>query len=161
MVIDFFVNGRPVSLETDPARRLVDALSESLGLTQTTAGCYSGECGTCTVLLDGKLVHSCLTPMFAVRKATVTTIEGIDATRTYRELVRGFREANCTPCRFCYQGKLLSLYHILETIDAPTKSEIDEVMMAHRCRCTDYTEIAEMLGGIIVQRRKRQRAALI
>ncbi len=161
MLIRFSLNGTPVTMNADPARRAVDILSVNFGLKRTTAGCYGGTCGTCAVLIDGNLIHSCLIPAFAVRNTSITTIEGIEATRTLRELVRGFTEANCLPCRFCYQGKLLTLYHLLETVDAPTKQEIDEILMAQRCRCTDYTEISEVLDEIILQRRRRQRATLI
>ena len=161
MLIDFALNGAPVRLDVDPATRLVDVLTKHTGVRYTRAGCYAGECGACIILLDDSLVHGCLIPMFLIRNRNVTTIEGISSTRTYRELKRAFDEADYYPCQICNQSKYLSLYRLLETTDAPVQAEIDEVMLAQRCRCTDHGDLQAILNRLIVRRRKRQRAALI
>lgn len=161
MRIEFTLNGKIVQIDIDPARRLVDVLRDKFNLRRTRAGCYAGECGACTVLLDGELVFACLTPVFVVRASHVVTIEGIESTRTYREITRGFEEAKIRPCHYCFQGRILSLYHLFESINAPTQGEIDELMRAQKCRCIDYREMTHALRGVIIARRKRQRAALI
>jgi aerobic carbon-monoxide dehydrogenase small subunit len=161
MIFEFTLNGSRVKIDVEPTSRLVDVLHDTLHLEHTKAGCYAGECGTCAILLDGELVLSCLVPMFVLRNRSVITIEGIESTRTYRELNRAFDEAGYYPCHSCFQAKLLSLYHLLETIDAPVQSEIDEIMLAQRCRCTDYTDLSEILSRLIVRRRKRRRATRI
>lgn len=161
MIIDFTLNGKKTKIDIDPAHRLVDVLHNSCVDTGATAGCYAGECGTCVVLLDDELVYSCLTPMFAVRSRTVTTLEGIVPTRIYRDLLQGFDNAGFRPCDTCFQGKMLSLYSLLEQSDAPTKAQIDEVLLAQRCRCTDYSELLNVVNEVIGERRSRRRATRI
>ena len=161
MNLEFTLNGERVQTESAPHTRLVDLLRESFGMLETRVGCYAGACGTCIVLLNEELVHSCLIPTFSVRGQRITTIEGISRTLTYREITAAFDETGSTPCRTCFQGKALSLYQLFESIAAPTKSEIDAVILAHRCRCTDYPELVEVVRNVVVRRRKRQRAELI
>ena len=161
MNVSFILNGERVRTETMPHTRLVDLLRESFDLLQTKVGCYAGACGTCIVILDDNLVHSCLIPAFAARSRRIVTIEGVSSTLTFREISAAFDETGSTPCRTCYQGKTLSLYMLFESIVAPTKTEIDEVVLAHRCRCTDYPELVEVVRNVVARRRKRQRAGLI
>ncbi len=161
MKVDFTLNGEGVSAEAAPGTRLVDLLRESFGMLRTKVGCYAGACGTCIVILNDLLVHSCLLPAFAVKGNRVTTFEGVSSTLTYREIAAAFDETGSTPCSTCFQGKTLSLYQLFETVTAPTKAEIDSVILAHRCRCTDYPELAEVVRNVVVRRRKRQRAELI
>jgi aerobic carbon-monoxide dehydrogenase small subunit len=161
MIIDFVLNGTRVRIEANPLKRLSDTLQEVDGIERTRQGCNTGECGNCTVLIDGELVPSCLVPTFAVRSRKVTTVEGIAATITYRRLIRGFEQAGIMPCRSCFQGTLLSMYYLVETVETPTKAEIDEVLLAQRCRCIDYGERVDVLDRVISERRTQQRAALI
>lgn len=160
MNVAFRLNGANVTVNAAPERRLVDVLREEFGLTATKAGCSAGECGACTVLFDGDVVLSCLIPAFAARGADVTTLEGIAKRRAYREIVRGFTESGYRPCSFCFQGRVLSLYSLLERIPAPNRQEIDEAMLVHTCRCNPHDLLYEAVGRIATERRTRQRAVV-
>ena len=156
MIVEFVLNGKKERADSDPACRLVDVLHNSFAMRGTRAGCYAGECGSCVVLVDGELIHSCLTPMFAVRGRTVTTLEGISQTRIYRDLIRSFDDAGIRPCNTCFQGKVLSLYSLLEQFDSPTREQIDEVLLAQRCRCTDHEELVGVVHAVVGERRSRR-----
>lgn len=160
MNVDFVLNGDSVRVDTDPETRLVNTLREELGLVQTRAGCYEGSCGTCAVLIDGELVHSCLVPVFSVRTREVTTIEGITGTITYRDIIRGFDAVGYRPCRVCRQAKVLALYRLFESRESPTKAEIDEIALAQRCRCTTYEELTALVSDVTERRRSRRSAGV-
>ncbi len=161
MKVELNINGNPTVVDTDPERRLVDVLRQDLRFLRTKASCYAGTCGTCTIIMEGKTVYSCLIPAFAAQSKSITTIEGIEKTRAYREIMRGFKAAGYSPCRHCYQGKVLSLYELLERVSAPTPQELEEVIQANRCRCSDYGALLEAVSFIVDERRKRQHAALL
>ena len=113
MKLDFFVNDEAVSLETEPQRRLLDLLREDLGLTGTKEGCSEGECGACTVLLDGKAVHSCLTLAAQLQGRHVTTIEGLEKNGELDILQRCFVEEIAIQCGFCTTGMIMSAKALL------------------------------------------------
>ena len=109
MRVEFFVNERPVALETEPDRRLIDLLREELGLTGTKEGCGEGECGACTVLLDGEAVHACLTAAIQLEGKHVTTIEGLAETGELDALQTAFVEEGAIQCPNCREKFALDL----------------------------------------------------
>jgi carbon-monoxide dehydrogenase small subunit len=122
---------------------MVDVLREELGLTGTKEGCGIGECGACTVLLDGEAVNSCLILVGQVEGAHVTTIEGIAKGTILHPLQRNFLKAGAIQCGFCTPGVLLSAYALLERNPNPTEEEIAIAIAGNLCRCTGYKQIIE------------------
>lgn len=146
------VNGRQETLQAFPMERLLDVLRNHLGLTGTKEGCSEGECGSCSVLMDGKVVNSCLIPVLQAHGACITTIEGIrDGTRL-SEIQSAFLECGGAQCGICTPGMLLCAEYLLQTNTAPTLDEIRDTLAGNLCRCTGYMQIFEA-----VQRAARHR----
>jgi carbon-monoxide dehydrogenase small subunit len=141
MNIRFAVNGREVSVETDAETRLLDVLREDLHLTGTKEGCGEGECGACTVLLDGLPVNSCLIPAPQVEGRDVLTIEGLADGHRLHPLQAAFVEQGAVQCGFCTPGFVLSAYALLRSNSAPTDEEILTALEGNLCRCTGYGKI--------------------
>jgi len=141
MNIRFAVNGREVSIETDAETRLLDVLREDLHLTGTKEGCGEGECGACTVLLDGLPVNSCLIPAPQVEGRDVLTIEGLADGHRLHPLQAAFVEQGAVQCGFCTPGFVLSAYALLRSNSSPTDEEILTALEGNLCRCTGYGKI--------------------
>ena len=141
MKIRFALNGREVSIETDAETRLLDILREDLHLTGTKEGCGEGECGACTVLLDGLPVNSCLIPAPQVEGRDVLTIEGLAEGNHLHPLQAAFVEQGAVQCGFCTPGFVLSAYALLRSNSAPTDEEILTALEGNLCRCTGYSKI--------------------
>lgn len=141
MDIQFVLNGRPTRLSVAPERALVDVLREELHLTGTKRGCGEGECGTCTVLLDDKAVHSCLTMIGQVDGHRVTTIEGVGRDERIAPLVPAFVESMAIQCGYCTPGMIMAAKALLDREPHPTREAIHEAMSGNLCRCTGYTKI--------------------
>ena len=141
MNIRFAVNGREVSIETDAETRLLDVLREDLHLTGTKEGCGEGECGACTVLLDGLPVNSCLIPAPQVEGCEVLTIEGLADGHRLHPLQAAFVEQGAVQCGFCTPGFVLSAYALLRSNSSPTDEEILTALEGNLCRCTGYGKI--------------------
>ena len=140
--ITFFVNDAEVTAAVGPRERLVDVLRGALGLTGTKEGCSEGECGACTVLVDGRPVNSCLFPALEIEGKRVTTIEGLEAPGgALSELQRAFVECGGVQCGFCTPGMILSTKALLEERPAPSDQEIREGLRGNLCRCTGYVQI--------------------
>jgi len=139
--VKFTVNGKSVELETSPTRTLLDILREDLGLTGTKEGCGKGECGACTVIMDGKAVTSCLVIAAWLDGATVLTVEGLAADRIGKTLQDAFVEAGAVQCGYCIPGFLMSARALLEENANPTLDEIKEGLSGNLCRCTGYVKI--------------------
>lgn len=141
MTLSFFVNDRPVRLETEPDRRLLDILREDLRLTGTKEGCAEGECGACTVLMDGEAVHSCLTLAVQLEGRHVTTIEGLSASGELDILQTAFVEEIAIQCGFCTTGMIMSAKALLLKNPCPTEEEIRAALSGNICRCSGYVQI--------------------
>lgn len=146
MRLNFFVNGDPISLDTDPQRRLLDILREDLGLTGTKEGCSEGECGACTVLMDGEAVHSCLTLAAQLNGRHVETIEGLEKSGELDILQRAFVEEIAVQCGFCTPGMIMSAKALLLRNPNPTPEEIRTALSGNICRCSGYVQIVNAVS---------------
>lgn len=141
MKIDFTLNNKHITLDTEPTKRLVDAIRDDLSLTGTKIGCEVGECGACTVVIDGEAVTSCLVLVGQVQGKNVLTIEGLSELEIGRILQKCFVENGAVQCGFCTPGMLMSAYALLNKNQNPSKEEIKEAMSGNLCRCTGYVPI--------------------
>jgi aerobic carbon-monoxide dehydrogenase small subunit len=137
------VNGVQHELTVPPRRLLVDVLRQEIGLTGTHVGCEHGVCGTCTVLIDGQSVRSCLMLAVQADGAEILTVEGLARGDKLHPLQEAFREAQGVQCGFCTPAMLLSSYELLQQNPSPTEDEIREAISANLCRCTGYQGIIE------------------
>ena len=144
-MIGLTVNGVRHELAVEPRRLLVDVLRDDLGLTGTHIGCEHGVCGTCTVLVDGESVRSCLMLAVQADGAAVTTVEGLTADGELHPLQQAFREAQGLQCGFCTPGMLLLAWELLRDNASPREAEIREAISANLCRCTGYQGIVEAI----------------
>lgn len=141
--IEFVLNGKKVSVITDPLLRLIDVLREELGLTGVKEGCGEGECGACSVLVGGKLANSCITAAGAVEGAEVITIEGFRETERFKVLEAAFEKAGAVQCGFCTPGMIMAAEALLRRNMSPGEPEIREALSGNLCRCTGYGMIIE------------------
>jgi carbon-monoxide dehydrogenase small subunit len=143
----FHVNGAPVEVDVPGMRRLLDVLREDLGLTGTKEGCGEGECGACSVLLDGAAVVSCLVPVCQAEGASVRTVEGLAAgDGTLAPLQAAFLETGGAQCGICTPGILMAATAYLEGGGGPGEDAIREAIAGNLCRCTGYTKIIEAIA---------------
>jgi carbon-monoxide dehydrogenase small subunit len=143
----FTVNRESVELEVPGMRRLLDVLREDLALTGTKEGCGEGECGACTVLLDGLAVDSCLVPICQVQGASVETVEGLaPAADRLDTLQAAFLEAGAAQCGICTPGMLMAARAYLEAGGAADDASIRDAIAGNLCRCTGYTKIIEAIA---------------
>jgi len=139
------LNGREVQLEVEPTAMLVDVLRDELGLTGTKVGCRAGDCGTCTVIIDGKAMTSCLVPALKVNGREVTTIEGLAEGDELHPLQQAFIDHGAIQCGFCTPGMVLSAKALLDSNPHPTREEIRTAIAGNLCRCTGYEQIIEAI----------------
>jgi carbon-monoxide dehydrogenase small subunit len=139
------VNGVQTEVEAPGMRRLLDVLREDLGLTGTKEGCGEGECGACSVLLDGAVVDSCLVPLCQVNGADVQTVEGLDANGVLNTLQAAFLETGGAQCGICTPGMLMAGQAFLASGDEPTEDAVREAIAGNLCRCTGYTKIIDAI----------------
>ena len=137
----FTLNGQSVTLETDGDRSLLWTLRTDLELTGSKYGCGAGFCGTCTVIVDGKAIRSCVTKLNDVQGAEVTTIEGLAVDGSLHPLQEAFIEAGGFQCGYCTPGMLMNAYGLLLDNPRPTRDEIVQGMENNLCRCSAYTRI--------------------
>jgi carbon-monoxide dehydrogenase small subunit len=144
--ISFTVNGEPKQVRAYPMERLLDVLRLELGLTGAKEGCGEGECGSCSVLMDGALVNSCLVPALQAIGTSVVTIEGLAAGQTLHVLQEAFLECGGAQCGICTPGMILAAAHLLNGKPEPTIDEIREGLSGNLCRCTGYSQIVEAVA---------------
>ena len=141
--VRFTLNGENTVLKTDPLRRVVDVLRDDFGLTGTKEGCGEGECGACAVLLDGRLVNSCLLPVSALEGASLVTIEGFRTTARFSVLKECFAEAGAVQCGFCTPGMILAAEALLSKVPHPDEQDVRVALSGNLCRCTGYSMIVD------------------
>jgi aerobic carbon-monoxide dehydrogenase small subunit len=145
--IHFTVNGKDCAVVADPAKRLLDLIREDLHLTGTKEGCGIGECGACTVILNGKTVNSCLVLAGQVEGGDIITIEGIQGEDgNLHPLQDAFIEAGAVQCGFCTPGMIVSAYALMEENPKPSEEEIKEAVSGNLCRCTGYKQIIQAVN---------------
>jgi len=137
------INGRAMSLEAHPMARLLDVLREQGGLTGTKEGCGEGECGACSIEIDGALVNSCLIPALQADGATIRTIEGLSHAVELSAVQQAFLTHGGAQCGICTPGMILAASNLLARNPEPTETEIREALSGNLCRCTGYTKIFE------------------
>ena len=141
--ISFAVNGRPVRVRTHPMARLLDVLRIELGMTGTKEGCGEGECGACSVLINGELANSCLVPALQAGGAEITTIEGIATDEQLDRVQEAFVRCGGAQCGICTPGMVLAAVNLLRRTPSPTDAQLREGLAGNLCRCTGYTKIFE------------------
>lgn len=140
---EFEVNGRKTSVEAYPMERLLDVLRHDCGLTGAKEGCGEGECGACSVQMDGRLVNSCLVPIAQAQNAKITTIEGLASEKTLSRVQQAFLECGGAQCGICTPGMVIAATDLLKRTPNPTQQEIREGLAGNLCRCTGFTKIFE------------------
>jgi carbon-monoxide dehydrogenase small subunit len=147
------VNGMAYKMEVEPRRTLLELIREDLELTGTKEGCSLGECGTCTVLLDGRPIKSCITLAVQANGREVTTIEGLEGSDgTLHPLQQAFMEHGAIQCGFCTPGMVLSAKALLDENPKPTEMEVRQAIAGNLCRCTGYQKIVEAILAVSNQR---------
>lgn len=143
MKISFVLNNQNMSIETEPNIRLLDLLRDKFNLTGTKEGCSIGECGACTVIMNGKAVNSCLVLTGQCEGAEIITIEGIEKDGKLHPLQENFLKNGAIQCGFCTPGMIMSAYALLLENSNPTEEEIKDAIAGNLCRCTGYKQIIE------------------
>ncbi len=144
--IAFTVNGDARTVSAYPMERLLDVLRLELGLTGAKEGCGEGECGSCSILMDGALVNSCLVPVLQAAGTKIVTIEGLAAGETLNVLQQAFLECGGAQCGICTPGMIMAASHLLGRKPEPTMEEIREGLSGNLCRCTGYSQILEAVA---------------
>ena len=142
-MINITINGRGDVIDVPPNLTLLNMLREKLSLTGTKNGCEAGECGACTVLLNGKPVNSCMILAVECDGMVVLTVEGLAANGELSQLQQAFIDQNAIQCGFCTPGMLISAYALLERNPHPSQAEIREALVGNLCRCTGYERIIQ------------------
>jgi len=147
--LSFVLNGESMEIEIEPHLTLLELLREKLELTGTKEGCGMGECGACTVLLDGKIINSCIFPALEVEGKSVTTIEGLtDSLGNLHPIQKAFVEYGAIQCGFCTPGMVLSAKALLGEKPKPTEEEIRNGIAGNLCRCTGYLQIVQAIKAV-------------
>ncbi len=149
--ISLTVNGEAKSFQAPPMKRLLDVLREDLHLTGTKEGCGEGECGSCSVLMNGDLVNSCLVPIVQARGAVVCTIEGMAHGDRPHPIQQCFLKLGGAQCGICTPGMILATEHLLRKYPQPTMEQIREGLAGNLCRCTGYMRIFEAVQQTALQ----------
>lgn len=148
MIIAFRVNDRDYRLDIDPSLRLIDVLRDNLGLTGTKEGCGEGECGSCTVILEGEAVCSCVVPALQIRGKEIYTIESLAADDQLDALQQAFIRNGAVQCGYCTPGMLMSAKALLMKNPRPSDEEIRIAVSGNLCRCTGYNQIVRAVAEV-------------
>lgn len=155
--ITFTVNDESVSLEVEPHWTLLRVIRDELSLTGTKEGCGEGDCGACTVLMDGKAVNSCLILAVDMDGKTVTTIEGLTPRSELHPLQKAFIEKGAVQCGFCTPGMIMSAKALLDMNPYPSEEEIRFAIAGNLCRCTGYAKIVESIQAVAERSHRKTR----
>jgi len=145
------INGEERAITVPPMKRLLDVIREDLHLTGAKEGCGEGECGSCSVLMNGELVNSCLVPVLQAEGAQITTIEGVAKNGTLHPIQRCFLERGGAQCGICTPGMILATHHLLDKYPRPTLLQIQEGLAGNLCRCTGYMRIFDAVEQAATQ----------
>lgn len=147
-IIRLTVNDEEYEVAVEPNTTLVEALRDELGLTGTKQGCGVGDCGSCTVIMDGKPVNSCLVLAFQANGKSILTIEGLETDEGLHPLQQAFVEKGAIQCGFCTPGMILTAKSLLDRNPNPAEAEIREAIAGNLCRCTGYQKIVEAIQSV-------------
>jgi carbon-monoxide dehydrogenase small subunit len=145
--ISFILNGKQYELKVKPWQTLLELIREDLNLTGTKEGCGQGECGSCTVIMNGKTVNSCLVPAVEADGQEILTIEGLSDNDRLHPIQEAFVSHSGMQCGFCTPGMIMSAKALLDSNPDPTEAEIRESISGNFCRCTGYTKIIESISA--------------
>lgn len=143
LILKFTLNGEAVEIAVFPSDMLVDVLRDKLLLTGTKEGCGKGECGACTVIMNGEAVNSCLVPAMKASGTTVETIEGVGSKEKFHPVQETFMDLGAIQCGFCTPGMIMSAKALLDKNQDPSQEEIKEAISGNICRCTGYIKIEQ------------------
>jgi len=149
MIINFKINGKETLINLTKNKRLIDLLRDDLKLTGTKEGCSIGECGACTVIVNGKAVNSCLVLAQQVDKCDVITVEGLAEGNKLSELQQNFLKYGAIQCGFCTPGMLMSAYALFLENPTPSREEIETAIEGNLCRCTGYKPIIQAITSTV------------
>jgi len=141
MKINFLLNGKKVKIDVEPSKPLLRLLREDFEIKSVKEGCGRGECGTCTVLMDGKPVTSCMVPSGQLTGREIKTLEGLEKEGVIEHIQKAFVMEGAVQCGFCTPGFIITAYSLLKDNPAPTRSQIKRAVSGNICRCTGYTKI--------------------
>ena len=145
-MIRFILNGKDVTSIANANQRLLDVLRNELHITGVKCGCKEGECGACSVILDGKLVNSCMVAMGSIEGSTIITIEGYRETKRFAVLDKAYASVSAVQCGFCIPGMVLASECILAKNPSPTEADIRDGISGNLCRCTGYNAIVTAIA---------------
>jgi carbon-monoxide dehydrogenase small subunit len=150
--ISFILNGSEVNVTADGHLRLIDVLRDTMSLTGTKEGCGEGECGACTVIVDGRAVNSCLYPVHEIEGKSVITIEGLHMPKNkLSKIQQAFVDNGAIQCGFCTPGMIMSAKALLDSNPNPSEEEIRDAFQGNLCRCTGYVQIIEAVQKVAGQ----------
>ena len=147
-VLSFVLNGSPVEVAVKPTETLLDVIREKLHFTGTKRGCDDGDCGSCTVLLNGEPIRSCLTLALTVEGQEIMTVEGLMQGAELHSLQRAFQEHGAFQCGFCTPGMLLTAKALLDKNPRPSREEVRRYMSGNLCRCGSYEEVIAAIQAV-------------
>jgi carbon-monoxide dehydrogenase small subunit len=154
--ISFILNGSQVTIDVEGHQRLIDVLREHLGLTGTKEGCGEGECGACTVIVNGRAINSCLYPALEVEGKRITTIEGLRGPENKLSVLQqAFVDHAAIQCGFCTPGMIMAAKSLLDSIPDPSQEEIREALLGNLCRCTGYVQIIEAVKMAAASKKRK------
>ena len=145
-MIKFILNEQEVTSNSEANERLLDVLRNEFRITGVKCGCKEGECGACSIILDGKLVNSCMVAVGSIEGSTVVTIEGYRETKRFAVLDKAYASVSAVQCGFCIPGMILASECILDKNTNPTEAEIREGISGNLCRCTGYNAIVKAIS---------------
>ena len=155
MIVRLTVNGKPITVGVVPDERLLSTLRDRIGLCGTKEGCGIGECGACTVLVDGKAVNSCLVLTGQCDGAEIVTIEGLAAGDRLHPLQQAFIDHGAVQCGFCTPGMILSAKALLDRVPNPTRDDVRTAISGNLCRCTGYEQIIKAVMSVACKEERR------
>ncbi|MFH1416649.1 MAG: (2Fe-2S)-binding protein [Elusimicrobiota bacterium] len=145
MTLRLHINGESITRECEPALTLLDFIRDVVGLKGTKRGCEIGECGACTVIMDGEAVNACMVLAAQAADAHITTIEGLSSSGKLHSIQQAFVEKGAIQCGFCTPGMILSAKALLDRVSSPTREEIRRALAGNLCRCTGYVQIIDAI----------------